>query len=62
MDWSIILQNLLDAAAIAQPVEKGAPEVLAVLIDGSTTNSGLTNKQVIVLFLRSAPAGAEGTF
>jgi hypothetical protein len=59
MDWSIVLQNLLDAAAITQPVEGGAPEVLAVLIDGSTTDSCLTNKQVIMLFLRSAPARAE---
>jgi hypothetical protein len=39
MDRSIVLQNLLDAAAIVQPVEGGAAEVLAVLIDGPTTDS-----------------------
>jgi hypothetical protein len=30
IDWTIILKNLLDTAAIAKPVEGGAPEVLAV--------------------------------
>ena len=44
MDWTIVLQSLLDGAAITEPEEFRAPEKLSILADCPASAAGFTDK------------------
>jgi hypothetical protein len=57
MDLDVVLQDLLDGTAVAEPVEKGAPQVTPILADGPAPAGRFAHEGVEVAF----PLGAATT-
>jgi hypothetical protein len=56
MDWTIVLQDLLDGATIAEPEEFRAPEKLSILADCPASAAGFADKGMVMTFPLGAAA------
>ena len=56
MDRTIVLQDLFDGAAIAEPEEFRAPEKLSILADCPAAAAGFTGKGMVMTFALGAAA------
>jgi hypothetical protein len=59
MDLTIVIENFVHSAAIADPAKHSTPKTLLVLGNTPATTSGLANKGVEVALLISAFAGVK---
>jgi hypothetical protein len=59
MDRSIIFEDFLDEAAVAEPKEFSTPEKFPVLTDDSATATGFSDEGMIVALTLSTAARAE---
>jgi hypothetical protein len=59
MDGSIIFEDFLDGAAVAEPKEFSTPEKFPVLTDGPATATGFSDEGMIVALTLGTAARAE---
>ena len=59
VNGTVVLQDFLDAAAVAEPIELGAPQVLPVVPNSPSANGGFTNEGMVVLFGIGTSSGAK---
>jgi hypothetical protein len=59
MDRSIIFEDFLDGAAVAEPKEFSTPEKFPVLTDGPATATGFSDERMIVSLTLGTAARAE---
>jgi hypothetical protein len=59
MDRSIILEDVCDGAAVAEPKEFSTPEKFPVLTDGPAITTGFSNEGMIVAHTLGTAARAE---
>ena len=59
VDGTVVFQNLLDGAAIAEPEEFRTPEEFPILTDRPATAASFTDKRMIMTFSLGTTAGAK---
>jgi hypothetical protein len=59
VNGAFVVENLVDAFTVAEPVEVGAPKETTAFAHPPTAGCGFASERVLVTFADGAGAGAE---